>query len=112
LNRIKQLREERGLSQQELGEKFNLTQQSIYKYEKGLSEPSIQTLKDFAVFFNTSVDYIVEFSDHPGTFNMESTASCTRAELQHLLKYRSLSAEHKRYIEYMCNFLVSEEKNS
>ncbi len=48
---LKKLRKEKGLTQQFLAEKFDLSQQSIYKYENNLAEPDIATLKELAEFF-------------------------------------------------------------
>ena len=61
--RIKELREEKNISQLELAKKLNLTQQSISLYEKGDREPSIEVLKSIANFFNVSLDYLLGKSD-------------------------------------------------
>ena len=61
--RIKELREEKNLSQLELAKNLNLTQQSISLYEKGDREPSIDVLKNIANFFNVSLDYLLGKSD-------------------------------------------------
>ena len=61
--RIKELREEKNISQFELAKKLNLTQQSISLYEKGDREPSIDVLKSIANFFNVSLDYLLGKSD-------------------------------------------------
>lgn len=64
-SRLKLLRENRGLSQAELGEYLNLTQQTINNYEKGKREPSQDTLQKIANFFNTSTDYLLGRTDDP-----------------------------------------------
>lgn len=61
--RIKQLREEKGISQLEFAKKINLTQQSVSAYEKGIREPSLDILKTIADFFGVSTDYILSKSD-------------------------------------------------
>ena len=48
LNRLRELREERNMSQQTLAKLVNSSQQSIYKYENGITEPNIQLLKSLA----------------------------------------------------------------
>ena len=63
MQRIKELREEKNISQLELAKKLNLTQQSISLYEKGDREPSIDVLKSIANFFNVSLDYLLGKSD-------------------------------------------------
>lgn len=59
MDNLLKLREEKRLCQQKLADKLGLSQQSIYKYEKGLAEPDISTLKAMAVIFDTSVDYLI-----------------------------------------------------
>lgn len=61
--RLKQIREEKGLSQNELAKKINMTQQRISSYEKGIREPDIETLKILADFFNVSIDYLLDKTD-------------------------------------------------
>ena len=56
---IKALRNERGISQKQLADIVNLTQQAIGKWEKGLAEPDSKALAALADFFNVSVDYLL-----------------------------------------------------
>lgn len=56
--RIKQLREEKGLTQEELAKIVHLSQQSIDHYEKGRAKPSLETIQLMADYFNVSLDYI------------------------------------------------------
>ncbi len=58
--RIKEYRDKLHLSQKALGAKLGLTSVSILKYEKGISEPSIGTLKRMSEIFGVSVDTIIE----------------------------------------------------
>ena len=61
--RLKILREENNLSQFELADKLNMSQQAISAYENGKREPDIETIKKFAGFFGVSTDYLLEKSD-------------------------------------------------
>lgn len=38
---------------------MNMTQQRISSYEKGKREPDIETLKQFAEYFDCSIDYLL-----------------------------------------------------
>ena len=60
---IKYLREEKGLSQQAVGDAVSLTQQAINRYENAHTEPDIETLKSLATFFNVSVDFLIGHSE-------------------------------------------------
>ena len=57
--RIKQLRQEMNLSQEQLAEKLNVSQNTIAKIECGLRRPSVDFLIELAEFFETSIHYIV-----------------------------------------------------
>lgn len=63
MNRIKELRESRGMNQQRLAIELNVSQAMISKYELGISEPDITTIKQIADFFGVSADYLLEISD-------------------------------------------------
>ena len=61
--RLKELRAEKNLSQQELGKTLNVTKMAISHWEKGHSEPSISQLIFLSAFFDVSVDYLVGRTD-------------------------------------------------
>ena len=56
---LKILRVRAGLSQKQLADIVNVSQQSINKYENHDVEPNIETLSLLADFFETTIDYIV-----------------------------------------------------
>ena len=91
MKRLKQLRESRGLSQQKLAGYFHLSQQSIYKYENNLAEPDIDMLKSMAAFFDTSVDYLIEYTDNCSVYVSDDSSSLTSTERRLLYYYRKLS---------------------
>ena len=57
--RLRQLREQRGISQRTLGELLGLSKNMISKYERGERVPSVTVLISIAEFFDKSVDYIM-----------------------------------------------------
>lgn len=63
MNRIKELRQKKGLSQEELANKVNLSNQVISFYESGKRKPKEATWKKLANFFNVSVPYLQGVSD-------------------------------------------------
>ena len=58
-NRLKQLREKKGLKQEVLAKKLGITQQMVSLYEKNISEPDIETIKKLSEIFNCSIDYLL-----------------------------------------------------
>ena len=57
--RLKELREKKDLSQQQLGNLVNLSQQTIGHYETERAKPDIDTIQRFADIFGVSTDYIL-----------------------------------------------------
>jgi len=60
---IRKQREAKGLTQKELADHLFVTPQAISRWEKGSVEPSVDTLKQMAAIFGTSIDDLV--SDQP-----------------------------------------------
>lgn len=58
MNRIKELRKARGLSQIELANKVHASNQAISAYESGTREPKESMWQALANFFNVSVPYL------------------------------------------------------
>ena len=60
-NRIKELRECRNISQEELATSLDTTQKSISLYESGDREPKLKVWQKLGDFFNVSVPYLQGF---------------------------------------------------
>lgn len=61
--RLKQLREERGISQAAVGKALGVSRYAVYAYEKGKSAPSLDGLIALADYFDVTVDYLLGHSD-------------------------------------------------
>ena len=61
--RIKYLRTEKGLSQEDLAKELGVSNAIISRWENGLREPSMSSLIALAKFFHVSIDYIVGLTD-------------------------------------------------
>ena len=57
--RLKNLRNERKISQLKLALDLNMNQNSISRYETGEREADYETLIKFADYFNVSLDYLL-----------------------------------------------------
>ncbi|MCI8860424.1 MAG: helix-turn-helix transcriptional regulator [Lachnospiraceae bacterium] len=99
LKNLKKLREIHGLSQQRFADLFNLSQQSIYKYENDISEPSIDTLTKIADYFNTSIDYLVDFTDIPCPLEQRNEETLSPTEKELIDNYRCLSPAYRHLID-------------
>ncbi|RXM79264.1 XRE family transcriptional regulator [Clostridium tetani] len=58
-DRLKGLREDRDLTQEQLAEFLKITRSALGNYETGLREPDISTLVKISNFFNVSLDYLL-----------------------------------------------------
>ena len=56
---IKRFRLAKGWTQEELAEKLNVTRQTISKWEQGINEPNIDTLRNLSETFNVSIDELI-----------------------------------------------------
>ena len=63
--RVKKLRKNRKLSQQELAEVLGLTQTTISGIESGLRTTTIEKLILLAKYFEVSTDYLLGLKDEP-----------------------------------------------
>ncbi|MBF0817855.1 helix-turn-helix domain-containing protein [Streptococcus acidominimus] len=61
--RLKKLREEAGITQTALAKILQTSQPSYQNWEKGTRNPSRETLKKIAEFFNVSTDFLLGNSD-------------------------------------------------
>ncbi|WP_186565158.1 helix-turn-helix domain-containing protein [Lawsonibacter celer] len=57
--RLRDLREDRDLTQETIGKLLGTTQQQYYKYEKGIQEIPAHHLITLADFYQVSVDYLL-----------------------------------------------------
>ncbi|MEF2759501.1 MAG: helix-turn-helix domain-containing protein [Lactobacillus paragasseri] len=58
MNRIKELRQAKGLSLRDMSEKINMSYITISQYERGKREPKLETWQKLADFFGVSVPYL------------------------------------------------------
>ena len=63
IDRIRELREDNDLSQTQLAEILNTTQQVYSRYEKGINEIPVRHIITLSRFYNVSCDYILGESD-------------------------------------------------
>ncbi len=64
-DRLKERREKRGFTQDQLGKLLNVSDATINRYERNLREPDYETLKSLANLFNCTTDYLLGLTDNP-----------------------------------------------
>ncbi len=96
LERLRQFREKAGISQRALAEVIGVSQQSINKYENHNIEPDIRTLMLLAEYFNTSVDYLIGYSDIDHRLEAIKAEDLNGEELELVQGYRRLTKKQRQ----------------
>lgn len=91
--RLKQLRNERKMTQEELGKQLNVTKASISGYENGTRNPDQDALVKIAKIFNVSTDYLLGNSDEKNK------------------KYYELNHKDKKDIEKRLKIMIEDLEN-
>lgn len=95
---LKQLRVGAGLSQKQLAEVVNVSQQSINKYENHEVEPSLETLSLIADYFETSIDFLVGRTDIQRRIEAVQSYDLNADEQDLIKKYRLLTEKDRKMI--------------
>lgn len=71
--RLKNLRKNKKITQEELGKRINVTKVSVSGYENGNRMPDTETLQNIADYFNVSIDYLLGRSENKIAEDEESS---------------------------------------
>ena len=64
-DRIRDLREDHDMTQQQAAQQFNMHKTQYCRYETGLSPIPLEIAEEFAKFYNVSLDYLTGLIDTP-----------------------------------------------
>lgn len=99
MNRLKELRKEKGISAKDLGELFNTTDVTILRYENEKQNINAIMLKKLSEFYNVSIDYILCLTDLKENIQLEEE------EVKLLDNYRELDTKSKTIVREQINTL-------
>ena len=111
MKHLKSLRKSRNLSQQKLADILHISQQSVYKYENDITSPDIETLKRMADYFNTSIDYILEYTDISHKIEPVSLYDLNPDEASLINNYRLLSHHQKSTVRQVAESYLLPDMN-
>ena len=109
--RLKELREERNFTQNDVATAIKTTRTNIGRWEKGENEPSANFVIQLADFFEVSTDYLLGREDDFGNISVKTeTAPALPKESQELLDiFDSLDKFHQvQVLEYARYFSMRE----
>lgn len=103
MNRIKELRTAKHLTQEELGNILSIQKAAISKYENGRADPSMDILRKMAALFNVSTDYILGISatitpNKPPASAAAGVQALTPQDQELLRKYHELDSRGKQAV--------------
>ena len=101
--RLKQMREKRGLTQEELAAQLGVAYQQIWRWESGKNDPTGDTLKRMANTLEVTTDYLLGLVDDP-------TGSVSSENLS-LMERRLIAAVRNRQIVEALETLTSLSKS-
>lgn len=78
-NRLKELREAFGLTQEQLGELVGVSRQAINSIETEKYEPSIWLAYDISKVFHTSIEEVFLFEESERKSRAEQSRGCTNS---------------------------------
>lgn len=96
--RLKYLRKEKKLTQNDMAELLGITRQGYAKYESGSGEPDIKAIDKLANFFNVTTDYLLGRSDIKNPEQMTNEGISNE-------DYEKLTAYQKEVVD----FIISRE---
>ena len=68
MERIRNLREDKDLSQNEIAKILNCSQTTYSRYETGDLNIPVDSLIKLAIYFNTSIDYLTRLTDEKNPY--------------------------------------------
>lgn len=106
-NRVKILREERNLTQKDLAEKVNSSQQLISLIEKENKGLTLELATKLADFFQVNTDYLLCRTNYVDSIKVETEIKQTADREKRILYYvRLLSTKKQIIIEQILDLLV------
>lgn len=103
---LKELREKKGITQDQLASALHLSKNAISHYEKDVNSPSIETLEKIADIFDVSVDYLIGRTSVPVKFSVLKSSFAKGIFIDDFLQQLlSLDDRHRadvlKYLEYV-----------
>ena len=93
MNRIRQLRRQKNLTQQDVGQALGVGNTAVSMYENGHRRLDDSSIRDLCALFGCSADYLLGLSDY--------RLPVTDQDARHLKAYHSADKEDRKTIDKM-----------
>lgn len=105
--KIKELREIKQITQEELAKYLGVAPQTVYKYEKEINEPDLKTTSKIAEYFNVTTDYLLGRTDNPDMLNEPIQIA---ASMKDGLDISDMDDDEKKFINDFIKMVRSKKK--
>lgn len=80
---LRETRKFRGMTQSEIASRLNISTSTYGDYERGRTEPDLQTLREIAIILDVSIDYLLDKSE-------SDVIKLTKSEYKKLLSIKEI----------------------
>lgn len=113
--RLRELRNSRDLTQQNLADYIQTSKSSVNMYERGEREPGLEMVEAIADFFNVDLDYLLGKTDIPNralfqSYNSFEVSSASHDDILTLHKYKQLDKDDQTKINGEINQMLKSPK--
>jgi len=102
-DRLKEIRELRGYSQDEVAERLQLGDTQMNRYEKGKADPSQEVLVRLATDLNVTTDYLLGLTDDPYAKTTEDDLSPEEKKLLDVFRQRDANTGMRIFGQRLTN---------
>ena len=97
---IRKFRDKKGATQEEMAEHLGVSQNAVYKIERGITSIKAETLKRIAVFLGKELDELMEQEDDRTVCNIEqhNSPNATGANIKSDVAYNQQDFEKEREV--------------
>lgn len=103
--RMRQLRIENGISQDELSKKMNVSRSAIGNYEQGTREPSYEFLEMLADYFNVDMEYLIGKKDIKNKLKHYTALNLSDEEINVVYLYRNSDELQKEMVRRLLGYM-------
>lgn len=116
-NRLKELRTDRNMTQQELANKMGVKRQIINYYENDNRQPKIDDIKELSKIFGVTSDYLLCSTDFKNFDDLVNNMQSTEKLIDYINRLDKednevLSATLNGFLDYLVNNSIYNEKNA